>query len=210
MDGENSYSDEMREKSNFDLQEIIKEYPNESREKVIAALRELGRRDVLYSQDRKLLEDLEEENHSSPRTDYGERPSMPRSIFRDPNIVDDFKAPRLYSRYALRFFAVLFSPFFAGILLGINFQRLGKKREIYLSVIFSFAYSIFVFYISGLYPEHMTTITLIMNLIGSLLLEEFFWNRYIGKHYKFRRQPVGGALMIGFGISFLMLYFMFS
>jgi hypothetical protein len=206
----NQYSEQMREKSNYDLQQIIQKYPDEDSKKVIAALRELEKRDVLYSEDKKLLEDLEEESTGTVGQNPEPREVTPFSVFRDPNITDDFNAPKLYSRYAIRFFAIIFSTFFGGILLGINLNRLGKKREIYYVIIFSFLFSILAYQLSLLSPDNATTITIIMNLLGSVILEEFFWKRYIGKHFKFRRQSLSTALLIGFGISLLLGYILIS
>ena len=196
--------------SNYDLQQINKKYPDKEKKKVIAALRELEKRDVLYSEDRKMLEDLEDEENGFEYKSRLSEPLTPLSMFRDPNIVEDFKAPKLYSRYSIRFFAIIFSTFFGGILLSINLNRLGKKREIFYVIVFSFLYSILVYQATTLSPENATAITLIMNLIGSLVLEEFFWKRYIGKHFKFRRQAISGALLIGFGISLLLGYLLIS
>ncbi len=210
MDENNMNNEEMREKSNFDLQEIIKQYPDADKDLVIAALRELDRRDVLYSDDRSLLEDLEESNDSSEPKEQLPPPPSAFGIFRDPNIVEDFNAPKLYSRYSIRFFAILFSTLFGGILLSINLNRLGKKREIIYVIGFSLVYSYLVYYLTTLKPESATTITLMMNLLGSLVLEEVFWKNYIGKHFKFRRQAIAGALLVGFGISMLLIYVMFS
>lgn len=208
MEDYEKYSDEMREKSNFDLQELVRNYQNEDKMFVIAALRELERRDVLYPEDRKLLEDLEDEMKTPVRFEKDVLPVTPFSMFRDPDIVDDFKAPKLYSRYAIRFFAIIFSTLFGGILLAINFNRLGKKREIAFVVVFSLLYSILVYRVTVLKPENAATITLIMNLLGSLILEEFFWKRYIGRHFKFRKQAITGALMVGFGLSLILILVM--
>ena len=208
MEDYEKYSDEMREKSNFDLQELVRNYQNEDKMFVIAALRELERRDVLYPEDRKLLEDLEDEMKTPVRFEKDVLPVTPFSMFRDPDIVDDFKAPKLYSRYAIRFFAIIFSTLFGGILLAINFNRLGKKREIAFVVVFSLLYSILVYRVTVLKPENAATITLIMNLLGSLILEEFFWKRYIGRHFKFRKQAITGALMVGFGLSLILILLM--
>ncbi|MFW5644769.1 MAG: hypothetical protein ACOCZL_02545 [Bacteroidota bacterium] len=210
MNEKNPYTDEMREKSNYDLQQIIKSYPGEEKKKVIAALRELERRDVLYSDEQKLLEDLEDEENDHEDNKQKPVSLTPFSMLRDPNIVEDFNAPRLFSLYAIRFFAIIFSTFFGGILLSINLNRLGKKNEIFYVIAFSFLYSIVVYQVITYFPENMTTATLILNLIGSLILEEFFWKRYIGKHFKFRRQPIGGVLLIGFGISLLLGYLLLS
>lgn len=210
MSEKKDLSDEMREKSNFDLQEIVRKYPDEDKSKVIAALKELKRRDVLYSDDQKLLEDLVEKENSSSTEQDQPKIVTPFSIFRDPNIVDDYNAPKLYSRFAIRFFAILFSTFFGGILLSINLNRLGKKWEIFYVMAFSVLYSYGVFYAATLNPERTTTITLILNLLGSLILEEIFWKRFIGRHFKFRRQSIRGALLIGLGISILLIYTMMS
>lgn len=210
MDEKENTSEEMREKSNFDLQEIVKQYPGEDKERVIAALREMERRDVLYSDDRSLLEDLEESKNPPDSKEQVYSPVTPFSIFRDPNIVDDLNAPRLYSRYSIRFFTILFSTLFGGILLSINLNRLGRKREIFYVIGFSLVYSYLVYYLTTLKPESATTITLMMNLLGSLVLEEVFWKNYIGKNFKFRRQPIAGALLVGFGISMFLIYAMFS
>ncbi len=199
----NLYSDEMREKSNYDLQQIIKKYPDEEKTRVISALRELEKRDVLYSEDRKLLEDLTDQVGEYKEKDRVAKDASPLSIFRDPNIVEDFKAPRLYSRYAIRFFAIIFSTLFGGILLSINLNRLNRKEGIFYVIGFSFLYSLLVYQATTLSPENATTITLVLNLIGSMVLEEFFWKKYIGKNFKFRRQPISGALLIGFGVSIL-------
>ncbi|MBE0653651.1 MAG: hypothetical protein IH594_07620 [Bacteroidales bacterium] len=208
MEEYEKYTDEMREKSNFDLQELVRNYQNEDKMLVIAALRELERRDVLYPEDRKLLEDLEDETKTPARFEKDVPPVTPFSLFRDPDIVDDFKAPKLYSRYAIRFFAIIFSTLFGGILLAINFNRLGKKREIAFVVIFSLLYSILVYRVTVIKPENAATITLIMNLLGSLILEEFFWKRFIGRHFKFRKQAITGALMVGFGLSLILILVM--
>ena len=210
MDEKQNTREEMREKSNFDLQEIVKQYPGEEKERVIAALRELERRDVLYNDERSLLEDLEESKNPPEQKDQITSPMTPFGVFRDPNIVDDFNAPKLYSRFSIRFFAIVFSTLFGGILFSINLYRLEKKREIIYVIGFSLVYSYLVYYLTTLKAESVTTITLIMNLLGSLVLEEVFWKNYIGKHFKFRRQPITGALLVGFGISMFLIYAMFS
>jgi len=203
--------DEMREKSNFDLQELVSEFPDEDKQRILAALRELDRRGALYSDNRKLLEELEgAESISEPAGRLMIAPVTQFGIFRDPDIVDDVKAPVLYSRFSVRLFAILFSTLFGGILISINLKRLEKRREILFVLGFSLLYSYLVFYASTIYPRNATTITLIMNLVGSLLLEEIFWKRYIGKHFKFRKQSIGGALLIGIGISVLLIYVMLS
>ena len=210
MTNNNELANEMWEKSNYDLQQIVNRYPKVDKDRVLAALYEMKNRNILYHEEKELLNRLEdtpaetEWTQSAPGGNYG-----PFAMFRDPNIVEDQKAPQLYSRYAIRFFAILFSTLFGGILLGINLSRLGKKTEIFIVAGFSFIYSYGVYYIGSLMAERTPAITLIMNLIGAVILVEVFWNRYIGKDTKFRRQSVMGVLLIGFGISIILLMAMF-
>ena len=202
------YRDQVRELSNYDLNRLIERVEKEPRDKIIEALKELDKRGALDGQGRDLLSRLKFKTISSLQAGEKVLPAFPRGPFMDPNITNDPALPRLYSRYAIRFFAILFSPFFAGIMLAINLSRLNKNKYITGLIIFSFAFSLLSFFISGRYPEQMTIITLIVNLIGSILLEEFFWNRHIGRDFKFQRQNVLPALLIGFGVSFLMLAIM--
>lgn len=204
MSRSNSYTDEIRERSNYELNKLMANREEQSKEKVLAILWELEKRGALDDEGKKLLSKYSFSNSNNFSGDSFSA-SMPKGPFMDPNISTDPSLPRLFSRYSVRFFAILFSTFFGGILISINLYRLKKKDQILPVVLFSFFFAYLTVFISGKYPEKITMITFIMNVIGSLLLEELFWNKMIGKDFKFQRQSVLPALLIGVGISMILL-----
>ncbi|MCF8381309.1 MAG: hypothetical protein K9H49_17180 [Bacteroidales bacterium] len=209
MSRSNSYTDEIREKSNYELNKLIANKDKFAKEKVQASLWELEKRGALDEEGKRLLSRYSFTNSTNFSKDAFSGP-LPTGPFMDPNISNDPSLPKLYSRYSVRFFAIFFSTFFGGILISINLFRLKKKDQILPVVLFSFFFAYLTVFLSGKYPEKMTIITLIMNIIGSLLLEELFWNKMIGKDFKFQRQSVLPALLVGGIISLILLLGMSS
>ena len=199
------YYDEVRELSNYDLNRLLKKAGDLPREKYRAILSELEKRGALDDQGKISLTKFSTSSKSFADTGSFSGKETLRSPLSDPNITDDPEAPVLYSRYAIRFFAVLFSPLFAGILLAINFYRLKKPNQVIYVGLFSFGYTALVSFISGKYPENMLLVTYILYFLGAVLLEELFWNRFIGKEFRFRRQFILPTLAIGIGISVLVM-----
>ncbi|MCK4923129.1 MAG: hypothetical protein KAS71_18905 [Bacteroidales bacterium] len=209
MSRSNSYTDEVRERSNFDLNKLIANREKQIKDKVLAALWELEKRGALDEEKRKLLSQYSFPTKNIFSSNTFTSP-LPKGPFMDPNISNDPTLPRLFSRFSIRFFALLFSTFFAGILLAVNLYRLKKKDHILIVVLFSFLFAYLTVFISGKYPDKLTLITIIMNVIGALLLEEMFWNRLIGRNFKFQRQSILPALLIGVVVSLLLLLGMSS
>ena len=209
MSRSNSYTDEIRELSNFDLNKLIAIWEKQPKDKIIASLWELEKREALDQEGRDLLLQLNSATIISVNLNTKANP-LPKGPFMDPNISDDSSLPKLYSRYAIRVFAIVFSTFFAGILLAINMYRLDKKNQIFPVILFSFMFAYLTVFISGRAPERMTLITIVMNIVGVILLEELFWNRHIGKEFKFQRQSILPVLFIGIIISLFVLVGMTS
>ena len=156
---------------------------------------ELDKREALNADQKELLSNYSRPDKDSSAESVKEK-GLPGLFLMDPNITMDPSAPRLYSRFSIRFFTILFSTLFGGILLAINFYRLGKKREIIPLTGFAILYTYLSYYLMMQVELDMTTLALVFNLIGSLVLEELFWKRYIGKKVKFRRQSLWQALLV--------------
>ncbi len=95
--------------------------------------------------------------------------------------------PELYSKTLILIFAILFSTIFAAALLIVNLKSLGKNKQALLVGMFAFAYIIataLVMQAFNLSP----TLTIIANVIGAAILNEFFWNRYIGSEFPFEKK----------------------
>lgn len=189
-------ADEIRELSNYDLNKIVEKYPREEKEKVYASLLELDKRDALDEEQKFLKMSFENVENAAPGSSLQESPEVRRLLFMDPNVTSDPDAPRLYSRFAIRFFTILFSTLFGAVLLSINLYRLEKRTAIVPLLGFALVYTYLSYYLMNQVELDSTTMALVFNLIGSLVLEEMFWKRNIGKHFRFRRQSLWQALLV--------------
>lgn len=95
--------------------------------------------------------------------------------------------PQLYSKRLILIFALIFSTIFAAVLLMSNLKSLGKRRESYLVLFFTVFYmmvSVILIQVLGLPPD----LTFVANVIGAAILNEFFWNKYIGRDREFQKK----------------------
>lgn len=196
------YYDEVRELSNYDLNKLLDKAGDLPREKFRAILSELEKRGALDEEGKLSLKRLSNAGRDFIRTE-GQVDVPPRTPLMDPNITLDPKAPVLFSRYAIRFICILFSPMFAGILMAVNFNRLQKSRPMILVVVFTLLYTYLAVFVAGKYGDNSTFVVLIMNVLCAVILEELFWNRHIGRDFKFRRQYLLPTIIIVLALSFI-------
>ena len=115
--------------------------------------------------------------------------------------------PELYSKTLILIFAILFSTIFAAALLVVNLRSLGKTRAAVWVAIFAFAFMIFTAVVMQTFSLS-PSLTLIANVIGAAILNEYFWNKFIGNDFNFRKKswikPVLISVAIALGF-FLML-----
>jgi hypothetical protein len=122
------------------------------------------------------------------------------------NIVDDVNAPRLYSRQVINIFSILFSVLFGGILLAINLKTVNNKKAILPVLAFSVLYTVLTVFLLNLIPGSTTPLTVAFNLLGAIVLYNFFWGKYIGKEFQYRTKPFWIPLIIGVAIFGLFLW----
>jgi hypothetical protein len=122
------------------------------------------------------------------------------------NIVKDNSAPLLYSRQVINIFSILFSLLFGGILLAINLKTVNNKKGILPVILFSLAYSLLTIFIISLIPGHNSSLTLIFNLLGAIVLYNYFWVKYIGARFKYRTKSFWIPLIIGVLLSGLIIW----
>ena len=115
------------------------------------------------------------------------------------------RLPALYSKNLILIFAILFSTVFAAALLIVNLRTLGKIREAGWVVLFAIFYLIttaLVMQAFSLAPS----MTIIANVIGAAILNEFFWNKFIGRDLTFRKKSWIKPTLISIGIA--MIFFL--
>ena len=117
--------------------------------------------------------------------------------------------PALYSKTLILVFAVLFSTIFAAVLLIMNLRRLGKKKEGMWILLFAIAYMMATAaLIAALNID--AGYSLIANVIGAAILNEYFWNKYIDNDLDFKKkswmQPMLIALAIVLTLAYLLMW----
>ena len=91
--------------------------------------------------------------------------------------------PELYSKRVIFAFSMIFSTIFGAVILMSNLKTRSEKKGRIQVLIFSIIYTIGT--IISLNSISSTKLTIPLNLLGALILNEYFWNRYLGKDIEF-------------------------
>lgn len=111
------------------------------------------------------------------------------------NVVDNEKAPVLYSRKAIYFFTVFCSVFFGGTLMVLNLRKLKNKQGQIIVAIYSVLYGVITWTILAQF-ERNTFLTLIVSMIGSFPLYNYFWEKYVGRATEYKAKSIWIPLII--------------
>lgn len=112
--------------------------------------------------------------------------------------------PELYSKTLILVFAILFSTIFAAALLVVNLKNLGKIKEAVWVLLFAFAYLIATAVVMQAF-DLAPTMTLIANVLGAAILNEFFWNKFIGSDFAFKKKNWVKPTLLSVGIALVFL-----
>lgn len=124
-------------------------------------------------------------------TEQGDQPNNKR---------EQDKLPALYSKTQILVISLVFSTVFAAFLLRSNLKEIGKKKEGNLILIFAFVFMLAaaaLIQVLGLPPN----LTFIANVIGAALLNEFFWNKYLGREIEYEKKGWRKPLLISLLIT---------
>ena len=111
------------------------------------------------------------------------------------NIVTDEDAPILYSRKAIYFLSCFFSVITGGILLSINLKRVNRKDVIWIVLGYSITYTVISVYILSQFKSN-SVLNVLVCMLGSFALFNFFWRKYIGAETKYQTRPIWIPLII--------------
>ena len=187
----NSFTQNMLKKSNADLQHILKDkdaYTDEAIQAVIWELenRNLIEKDTVVHIPVAVKEPLAIEI----------KPSAEESSF------DDLELTSLYSKVAILGFSIFFSTLFGVVLLMSNLKKSNKPKARIEVLIFGVVYTFFTVVIFSYLPTAFL-LPLVFNILGYLVLTEYFWNKYLGKTLQFKKKPITKPLLIS--LTFLAL-----
>ena len=199
-----NFEELMKKKSEEDLQKYINDSKRYVPEAIQAAVNELKNRKIILNEDvlikvnseieqKKIEQDKENESHW------------------DTNVVVDYSAPLLYSEKTIWRFTFLFGAVTGAILMAVNFNNLGKKKEMPMVLIFGIGYTLLtiwaIVFIERNY-QSSSGLALIFNALAVAVFTKFFWRKYIGKETKYRKRKVWMPLIICIAVSILLLFVM--
>ncbi|ASU35604.1 hypothetical protein [Mucilaginibacter xinganensis] len=125
------------------------------------------------------------------------------------NQVEDPAAPAFYSKRAVYVFAILFSVFFASVMLAINVAKVEKTGKALLVVLFGLGYTAFTIVLAQTL-NLPTGAGIFLGMIGGYTMNAFFWNNFIGKETLYRLKPVWVPLGVALAILIPILIFIFK
>ena len=117
---------------------------------------------------------------------------------------DDESIPELYSPTSIVGFSV-FSILFGGVLLMINLRKLNHKKQSVYVLLFSLVLVFVVGFITATFGMN-PVVSVIGNILGGIILIEYFWKRIIPKDQKYKRKTTWNVIAIIVAL-FLIQYF---
>ncbi|WP_300439601.1 hypothetical protein [Christiangramia sp.] len=94
--------------------------------------------------------------------------------------------PELYSKRVITAFCILFSTIFGAVILMSNLKKKdeqkGKLQVLFFSIIYTAGMIFTVAYTKS------SNFTILLNILGAIILNEYFWNRYLGKDIEFEKK----------------------
>lgn len=114
-------------------------------------------------------------------------------------IEEDPTVPAYYSQMGIWWFSILFSTLFGAILLSINLQN---RRDKWVVIGFGITYFVLIFTVFERAGPSSATLTSVgLNSIGGMVLQTYFWNKYIGVHTPYKRKSILIPVLIALAIS---------
>ena len=187
MSNENFFLRTMADKSDSELQNYIDNKSQFQDAAILAAEWEIEKRNKAGT-DTKIIEPQKIEKSEVVKKE---------NVRKDLNITDDPDAPLLYHQKFILIYGVLFSVFAGGILMAMNFKRLGKDQIAWLVVFAALAYSIIQIVTFNQIEARTASLTFPINYLGLYLLEFFFWKKHVSKNLKYRKRNIWTPLMLG-------------
>lgn len=192
----NSFSQVMATKTTAELENITKEQSQYDEEAVDAAIWELEKR--------KTAEGLKSAEPAPPQEQQKHKKS---------NYTDDPNAPLLYPKWSIWVISVLFTPLFGGIMMAMNFKRAEKPKQVTIVLAFSVIFTIVAFLSADFIQSQSGTPrnwTNLMNIMGAVVLNQYFWKVQIGETFKYRKRSPLVPFIISIAIAALILWAAFS
>lgn len=177
----NIFIEKFQDKTDAELQNIIsdkKKYVEKARLASIQILKERnGNSQELENAEKELIEEKE---IAIQKHNLDEQKKK-------DHLTDDPNAPELYSKRVITVFSAIFSTIFGAVLLMYNMKQTNNEKGRIQVLVFGILYTILIIIVANALKTGFN-ITIILNLIGASILNEYFWNKFIGKEFFYRKR----------------------
>jgi len=112
-------------------------------------------------------------------------------------VAEDPNTPVLYAKETIFIFSFLCSVLFGSILLSINIK---DQRDKWVVIGFGITYTVFMATIGGNLATGMAFIPIVLSGIGGVVLQSYFWNKYIGKDVLYEKKSILTPFLIAVAI----------
>jgi hypothetical protein len=194
----NTFTLKMSKKSNAELEGIIQDKSSYTKEALQAVIWELENRNLIEKDEIRL-----EETAAVEGVQISEKINE-----KNESVFEEFEKPILYSKKAVQGFTIFFGPLFGAVLLMFNLKAVNKSKARMQVLVFGIGYTLLSF-VGLSYLPKMFFITLIFNVIGYVVLVEYFWNQNLGKELQYTTKEITKPLIISLLILALVIFLQF-
>ena len=194
------FKEMMSKMSDYEVNGYIENRKNYTQEAVESAILELKNRGREFSEEEtseilKQFNKKKVENRESYASDSGWK----------KNVVIDKDAPEFYSEKAIYLFSVIFSIIFGSILMAINLSKTENKKGVFEVLGFGILFFALQVYLLSMIARS-TMFTFVFSAVGALILNYYFWRKYIGAETKYKAKPIWVPLIIGIVVLVFFMY----
>ena len=193
----NSFTANMKTKSNKDLETILIEKSKYTEEAIQAVIWEL--------EDRNILErTIDLPINKTTEVDVITTAVPNKETEDNTSPFEELELPFLYSKKAIQGFTIFFTTIFGAVLLMKNLKDLNKPKARIQVLAFGVSYTLLSVVLLNFLPKTFF-ITLLFNFIGYAVLVEYFWNKHLGKDLEHKKKPIWQPLAISILIVFVLI-----
>jgi len=198
---ENIFLDKFKDKSNSELEYIIENRKNYNKSAVLASIQLLKERNP---ESNKIVEKVEEEISFEAKKAIATQKKESVKIKKFNPITEDPEAPELHSKKVIMLFSGIFSTIFGAVLMMYNMKATHNQKGRIQVLIFGILYTILTIIIVDTFKVR-SPFPIALNLCGAAILNEYFWNKFIGKEKKHRKRSWVRPLFISILITLLFI-----
>ncbi len=205
MERENQYSKYYKNHTNKELKKVVEQIDDYHDEARLAAYLELESRGEIL-----LSEELAEMKAIKNRLIAIEKKLINEKEQKEAvdQLQNQTKLPHLYSPTAILGFTIIFSVLFGGILMFLNLRKLNKKAIAITVLFISVGFMILGGVVAQLSNMNQWLV-MPVNIVGGIVLIEYFWKKHIGHITKFNRKsilkPAIISIVFVLGLTYLVI-----